>query len=73
MLFAVKLLDSAPWPGVLLILLDDIVNVHYDGDEDAEDDVDEKRDECVEVDAGKYVDELVVSGHRTECRKHVVT
>ena len=71
-MLAVKLLDPASWPRVLLVLLDDVVDVHYDGDEDAEDDVDEKRDECVEVDAGENVDQLATRGYRTEGGKHIV-
>ena len=70
---AVKLLDPAPRPRVLLVLLDDVVDVHYDGDEDAEDDVDEKRDECVEVDAGENVDQLAARGHRAEGGEHIVS
>jgi hypothetical protein len=49
-----------------------IVTNHDDSDEDAEDDVDEKCDECVEVDAGENVYEHAAVWHRAESGKHVV-
>lgn len=61
------------WAPFLLLLLDGVIGISDKGDEEAEDHVDEERDEGVEVDSAEKPHQVTLLLHVLEGGIHVIS
>lgn len=64
-----------PWrrKAIIVVVFDDLIGVHDDGDKEGKNNIDEEADEGVEIDSGVNPDGEGVGGYRGEGGEHVVT
>ena len=61
------------WKAVDVIILDDLVRIHDDGNEERQDNVDEETDEGVEINSAVDPDRERLHGNGTEGGEHVIS